>query len=394
MWPGAGKVALVGVGYSALTRSTEGALGARAVAAAENAAADAGLRLSDIDGLAAFPEAPYRGAGNTDGIDLVSVEYLLRHLNAAPEIQWYAEVELGMVLSAVAEAANALIAGACTHALVWRALHHPGGTYGAVRTRYAGGDAQFQHPFGFGSSFQPHALAYQRYLSLHGARREHMAALVVSQRANARQNPRAFFRDQAMTRDDYLNARMIADPLCLFDCDIPVEGAVAVVLTTAERARDLRNPPAYLRAYGQNTARRPSLLPYTMLDYMESGGSIAGKLWERSGLRPADVDVAELYDGFSPSVYYWLESSGFCGRGEAWQFVQDGRIELGGQLPVNTHGGALSEGRLHGMGHLAEAMLQVTGRAGARQVADCRVALATAGSPMLRGSGVLLTREP
>ncbi|MSQ26887.1 MAG: hypothetical protein EXR51_01945 [Dehalococcoidia bacterium] len=394
MWSGAGKVALVGVGYSALTRSSEGALGARAVEAAENAVAGAGLRLTDIDGLAAFPEAPYRGAGSTDGIDLVSVEYLLRHLKAAPEIQWYAEIEMGMVLSAVAEAANALIAGACTHALVWRALHQPGGAYGAVRTRYAAGETQFLTPFGFGSSFQPHAFAYQRYLSLHGAEREAMATLVVSQRANANRNPRAHFRDQPMTRDDYLNARMIADPLCLFDCDIPVEGAVAVVLTTAERARDLPNPPAYLRAYGQNTVRRPNLMPYTMADYMESGASIAGKLWERSGLRPEDVDVAELYDGFSPSVYYWLESSGFCGRGEAWQFVQDGRIELGGKLPVNTHGGALSEGRLHGMGHLAEAVLQVTGRAAGRQVEDCRVALATAGSPMLRGSGVLLTSEP
>ncbi len=394
MWSGAGRVALVGVGYSALTRNAEGTLGERSVAAAQNAALDAGIELSEIDGLASFPEAPYRGAGNIDGMDLVSVEYMLRHLKVAPEVRWYAEIEEGMILSAVVEAVNALLAGACSYALVWRALHQPGGLYGAVRSRYAAGAAQFQSPYGLASSFQPHALAYQRYMSLFGATRAHMASLATSQRANANKNERAYFYERPMTHADYMNARMIADPLCLYDCDIPVEGAVAVVLTTADRARDLRHPPAYIRAYGQNTARRPNLMLYTLTDYMESGRSIADKIWEASGLSAADVDVAELYDGFSPSVYYWLESSGFCGRGEAWQFVQDGRIELGGQLPVNTHGGALSEGRLHGMGHLAEGALQVTGRAGERQVADCDVALVTAGSPMLRGSGLLLTREP
>lgn len=394
MWEGAGRVAVVGVGFSALTRQAQGTLGARTLEAVQHAADDAGLDPAAIDGLAGFPEAPYRGAGSTDGVDVVTAEYLLRHLKGAAEVRWYAQIELGMVLSAVAEAANALLAGACRYALVWRALHQPGGTYGAVRTRYAAGEAQFLTPYGFGSSFQPHALAYQRYLSRHGAPRAAMAALVVSQRANANRNPRAYFRDQSLNTEDYLNARMIADPLCLFDCDIPVEGAGAVILTTAERARDLRQSPAFLRAYGQNTARLPAVTPYTMTDYMAAGASIAGKLWQGSGLGPGDVDVAEVYDGFSPSVYYWLESAGFCGEGEAHAFVQNGRVALGGALPVNTHGGALSEGRLHGMGHLAEAVVQVTGRAGERQVAGCRVALATAGSPMLRGSGVLLTREP
>jgi acetyl-CoA acetyltransferase len=299
-----------------------------------------------------------------------------------------------MVLSAVIEAVNAIAAGACDYALVWRALHAPSGTYGAISTNQVTGPTEFTLPYGFGSPFQLHALAYQRYLSQYGATREHMASMVVNQRANANKNERAYFYDRPMTRDDYLNARMIADPLCLFDCDIPVEGAVAVVLTNAERARDLKNPPAYIAGYGQNTDPRPNLLVYTLVDYMAGGGSIAEQVWERSGLGAGDVDVAELYDGFSPSTYYWLESAGFCGLGEAFEFVQDGRIAIGGQLPVNTHGGALSEGRLHSMGHLAEGVFQITRRAGPRQVADCHVALVTAGSPMLRGSGVLLTAEP
>jgi acetyl-CoA acetyltransferase len=197
-----------------------------------------------------------------------------------------------------------------------------------------------------------------------------------------------------MSRDDYMNARMIADPLCLFDCDIPIEGCAALVLTTAERARDLSQPPAYIAGYGQHTAARPVLFTYTVDDYMVSGGSTARKLWSSSGLGPSDVNAAQLYDGFSPSTYYWLEAAGFCPQGEAFRFVQDGRIALEGELPVNTFGGSLSEGRLHGMGHLAEAVYQVSGRAGPRQIPGCTMSVAIDGSPMLRGSGIAFTSQP
>ena len=394
MWESKGKVAIAGIGFSKLTRNPEGTLGARCIEACMNAVEDAGLKVSDIDGLASFPEAPFRGAGSVDGRDVVTVNYVIQHLDIGSDVQWYGEIDQGMVISAVIEAVNALAAGACKYALVWRALHQPRGTYGAITTGYAQGDAQFQTPYGFGSAFQPHALAYRRYMDLYGATREDMATLAVTQRAYANLNEKAYFYDRPMTREDYMNTRMVSDPLCLFDCDIPVEGAAAMVLTTGERARDLRQPPAYVAGYGQNTNRRPNLMVYTLVDYMESGGSIAGKIWERSGLGPWDVDVAELYDGFSPSVYYWLESAGFCGRGEAHRFILNGTIEREGRLPVNTHGGALSEGRLHGMGHLAEGVYQVTGRAGPRQVPNCGVAYVTAGSPMLRGSGILLTGEP
>ena len=394
MWEHRNQVAVVGVGFSRLTRDPQGTLGAHAIEACSNAVEDAGLQLGDIDGIASYPEPPFRGAGNVDGRDLVSVNYVIQHLDIGREVQWYAEIDQGMVLSAVIEAVNALAAGACRYALVWRALHQPRGTYGAVSDSYARGEAQFQAPYGFGSSFQPHALAYRRYMDLYGATRDDMATLAVAQRAYANMNEKAYFYDRPMTRQDYIDTRMISDPLCLFDCDIPVEGAAAVVLTTADRARDLRHPPAYVAGYGQNTARRPNLMVYTLVDYMESGGSIASKVWERSGMEPGDVDVALLYDGFSPSVYYWLESAGFCGPGEAHRFIQEGRIEPGGELPVNTHGGALSEGRLHSVGHLAEGVYQVTGRAGPRQVPGCGVAYVTAGSPMLRGSGLLLTSQP
>jgi acetyl-CoA acetyltransferase len=228
----------------------------------------------------------------------------------------------------------------------------------------------------------------------YGATREALAALALNSRRNANLNTRAFFFKDPMTHDDYFGSRWIAEPLCLYDCDVPIDGCVAMILTIADRARDLKNPPAYIAGYGQNTAPRPTLFHYAFDDFMECGGSLAGKLWASAGLGPHDMDAAQLYDGFNPSTLYWLEAAGFCGRGEGGSFVQNGRITLTGELPVNTFGGSLSEGRMHGMGHIAEAVRQVTGRADQRQIPDAEVACAIDGSPMLRGSGIVVTRSP
>ncbi|MBE3603979.1 hypothetical protein IMX07_10125 [bacterium] len=241
---------------------------------------------------------------------------------------------------------------------------------------------------------QTHAFAWRRYMYRYGATREALATLALNSRRNANLNPRAFFYSTPMSRDDYFNARMIAEPLCLFDCDVPVDGCVALIVTTADRARDLRNQPAYIAGYGQNTARRRALLYYTLDDYMACGGSLAQKLWSSAGLGPRDMDAAQLYDGFNPSTLYWLEAAGFCGEGEGADFVAGGRIALEGELPINTFGGSLSEGRMHGMGHIAEAVRQVTDRAERRQIAGASAVCAIDGSPMLRGSGIVVTRDP
>jgi acetyl-CoA acetyltransferase len=354
---------------------------------------DAGVAPEQIDGLTTYPELPALGAGSRDGEDIVSVMYIMNHLLLAQDIRWYAQIEAGMIASPVIEAVNALIAGACNYVLIWRALHQPRGRYGAWTSNRAAGESQFMAPYGCTSIFQWHAMQWQRYMHKYGAKREHLATFVVNSRRNANLNPRAFFYTTPMTRDDYLASRWIAEPLCLFDCDIPVEGCVAIVLTTAERARDLRNPPAYIAGYGQNTSRRGALFHYALDDYIACGQSLANKLWSSSGLGPKDMAAAELYDGFSPSTLYWLEAAGFCKEGEAHQFIQDGRIALEGELPVNTFGGSLSEGRLHGMGHIAEAVFQVTGRAEKRQIPGAAAACAIDGSPMLRGSGLVLTKE-
>jgi len=393
MWQGRGKTAIVGIGFSELVRQSRRPLGLLALDACREAIADAGLSPQQIDGLATYPEAPFLGAGNRDGVDIVSVSWIINHLPLAPEVRWYAQLETGMIAAPVIEGAHALMAGACDYVLIWRAMHQPR-TYGAFSSSRAAGDAQFLAPWGCISVIQSHALAWRRYMHQYGATREHLCTLAVNSRRNANLNPRAFFYAKPMSREDYFAARPVAEPFCLFDCDVPVEGCVALVMTSAERGRDLRHPPAYLAGHGLNTVRRPPLLFYTLDDYVTCGQSLAGKLWSSAGLGPGDMDAAQLYDGFAPSALYWLEAAGFCKRGEAYAFIQDGRIALEGEMPVNTFGGSLSEGRLHGMGHIAEAVFQVTGRAERRQVAQAAAVCAIDGSPMLRGSGIVVTRDP
>lgn len=397
MWSGKGKTAIVGIGYSEITRRPQKPLGLLAVDACRSAIADAGLEPTQIDGLATYPEMPFAGAGNRDGEDVVSVMYIVNHLALAPDIRWYAQIETGMIASPIIEAVHALIAGACDYVLVWRALHRPirrAGSAGGVATPRAAGEAQFMAPWGCSTIIQWHALAWQCYMHRFGATREALAALALNSRRNANINPRAFFYKEPMTREDYFNSRWIAEPLCLYDCDVPVDGCVALILTRAERSGDLRHPPAYVAGYGQNTAPRRTLLHYALDDYMECGGSLARKLWTSSGLGPREMDAAELYDGFNPSTLYWLETAGFCKEGEGGEFVQGGRIALEGELPVNTFGGSLSEGRMHGMGHIAEAVRQVTGRAEERQIQNAEAVCAIDGSPMLRGSGIIVTKAP
>jgi acetyl-CoA acetyltransferase len=397
MWDARGKIAIVGVGASELTRRPARGLGAMAIEACRKAVADAGLPLSAIDGLTTYPRAPFAGSGVVDGEHRVTPFFILNHLPLADDVRWYAQQEDGEISSAVVEACNALLARACNYVLVWRAMYVPKGTYGKIEAPAgrAAGDAAFLFPYGFGSILDEFGMAFRRYLDCYGAKREDMATLAVSQRKFANQNEKAIFRDRPLTVEDYLDARMIADPLCLYDCDVPVQGCFAMVMTTADRAKYLPNPPAYIAGYCMNTLPKLASTVWTALPMLEhADSSMRRHMWKESGYRPADIDVAEVYDGMSFSVWLGLETAGFCGEGEAFQFIQGGRIEQGGELPLNTHGGSLSEGRMHGMGHFVEAALQISGRAGTRQVKDARTAFVQVGSPVFRNSAFLITREP
>jgi acetyl-CoA acetyltransferase len=392
MWDNRCRIAVSGVGFSKATRTAERPLAAHALEAVKDAVADSGLKLSDIDGLATYPELPATGHAEVDGISIVSVNCMMAMLKL-PHLTWHMQTGSVNIGGAVQTAVNALLAGVCKYAVVWRAMHNPRGTYQNLPGTYAQGATQFTAPYGFGGPGQGMAVAYTRWLEKHNQNREKMATLAITQRKHGLKNPHSYFKEP-LTREDYLNSRMVAHPFCLYDCDIPVQGAVAIVLTSAERARDLKPRPAYLAGYGQRLHFEVAGRIGSLSSYMEGGRSSSQLTWERSGFTPKDVDVAQIYDGFSASVIYGLESYGFCKEGEALDFIQNGRMELDGELPINTFGGSLSTGRIHGLWHIIEGVLQASGRAGERQVKDVKVSFVGASAPIVQGTTFIFVGEP
>jgi acetyl-CoA acetyltransferase len=199
-------------------------------------------------------------------------------------------------------------------------------------------------------------------------------------------------RDE-ITMQDYLDSRLLADPLHLLDCDYPVNGACAAIITSAERAADLPTTPVYIDAIAYGTGSNPD---WSVADDFLFGGMLAAgeTLWSRSSFRPDDVDLLELYDGFTHITLSWVEALKICGIGEFSDWVDGGRtINPGGSMPLNTHGGQLSEGRLHGLAHMAEAVLQLRGECGPRQVPNARVAaVGNAAGP--QSGAMILSTEP
>jgi acetyl-CoA acetyltransferase len=245
-------------------------------------------------------------------------------------------------------------------------------------------------PFAAYSAANWLALYAARYAHEYGLTREQLAQIPLSVRRNAALNPAAVYRDP-LTLDDYLAARMISTPFCLYDCDVPVDGSTAVIVSAAETAADAPRPAVRFEAMGSAIRGRPSWDQWDDITTMACRDA-AAHLWSRTELTPADVDTAQLYDGFSFLTVAWLEAFGFCGRGEAGDYLNGGkRIGLDGELPLNTSGGQLSAGRLHGFGHLHESVLQLRGEAGERQVAGAQVCATGAGGGPLAGC-LLLTR--
>lgn len=218
---------------------------------------------------------------------------------------------------------------------------------------------------------------------------ETLGWIALNQRANAVLNPTAIYRDP-LTMREYLDARLITTPFGLFDCDVPCDGAVAVIVSAVDAARDLARPPVLVEAAGTQIIERLEWDQSTLTHEPQVLGQ-AAHLWTRTSLRPGDVDVAELYDGFTFNCLSWIEAPGFCGIGEAKDFLDGGKnIARDGLLPLNTHGGQLSHGRTHGMGLVHEAVVQLRGEGGPRQVPGARVAVVSSGG--LTPSGVLLLR--
>jgi acetyl-CoA acetyltransferase len=258
-------------------------------------------------------------------------------------------------------------------------------------TRVDGPHAWFAPYWSLAAATQQ-ALYFARYVHEAGATDEQVAQIALNGRRNAARNPKAIYRSP-LAMEDYLAGRWISTPLRLYDCDVPCDGSTAIVLSRRDLAVDLRHPLIRVEAVGSALHDRNSWAGVENLA-TQATPSPARMLWNRTDLKPGDVDIAELYDGFSFHSLVWLESFGFCGRYEAPAFVEGGgRIGLDGELPINTSGGQLSAGRLHGYGQVHEACLQLWGRAGDRQVAgDPAVAVtSTAGGPL--AGCILLVRD-
>jgi acetyl-CoA acetyltransferase len=229
-----------------------------------------------------------------------------------------------------------------------------------------------------------------QYMHRYGATREMLGWIALNGRANAARNPAAIYRDP-MTMDDYLSARPITTPFGLYDCDVPCDASIAVVVSDASVAGDLPKPAVRIDAVGTQILERISWDQETITHEPQVLGQ-STHLWTRTDLTPADVDLALLYDGFTFNAVTWLEALGFCGLGEAEDWMDGGRrIALAGELPVNPHGGQLSEGRTHGYGFVYEAVTQLRHEAGDRQVAGARTAVVTSGGGT--PSGVLLLQR-
>jgi acetyl-CoA acetyltransferase len=356
------------------------------------AIADAGLTVADIDGLATYPGGGMMGPPGFAGPGTPAVQDALRL-----SLRWHSGGPEGPAqIQAVINAVMAVSAGLARHVLVYRTVTESsgqgsGGRQGiGMAAKGVGGFVQWTIPFRAYSAANWLALNAQRHFHEFGTTREQLAMIAVNARRNAGRNPNAVFRDP-MSLDDYFAARMISTPFCLFDCDVPVDGSTAVVVSAADHAPNVDHPVARVEAMGTALQGRPSWDQWDDMTTMAARDA-AAHMWTRTDLKPSDVDVAELYDGFSFLSFVWLEALGFCGRGEGGPLVEGGtRIARDGQLPLNTHGGQLSAGRLHGYGFLHEACLQLWGEAGERQVAGSpEVAVAAAGGGPLAGC-LLLT---
>ena len=357
---------------------------------------DAGLTVDDVDGLALY------------SVGLGGDTSLFAQVMGIPEVRFTAMLTGGGggAAGAVGLAAAAIDSGMATTVVSLMTLQQavsrfgtsyaPRGKPGAQYSAPPSPEKDFTAPSGLMGPGQMFAVLAMRHMHLYGTQREHFAEVAISQRENAIRRETSLMK-VPLTLDDYFNARLIAEPLCLYDFCLECDGAVAVVTTSLERAKDLRHPPVKVTASAHGGPGRwgQAITWMNMPDeYFVSSGHrpVARRLWDMAGMTAADVDVALIYDHFSPMVIMQLEDYGFCPIGEGGRFVADGNIRYGtGSIPVNTHGGNLSEAYIIGMTHVKEAVEQMRGTA-VNQVEDASVALVTGGPASIPTSALLLTR--
>lgn len=383
MWHLRDKYAIAGIGYTDFTANSGTTVLNLALQACRNAVLDAGMDRDDVDGVVSFNFG--------DSVPSIAVATGLGLPGARYAVEFSSGGNAANLI--VQTAAAAIEAGLAENVLCFRAMNGRSGfRLGGGRDLNSRGITQYTAPFGWITYPQAMAMWCRRHMIKYGTTSEQLGDIAVSFRRNAALNERAMMR-APITLADHQASRMIVEPFHLLDICLESDGACAVLVTSAERARDLRHKPVYIMgaAYGGGPNQGDDLFdairwPDHAHNYAKY---IAGDLWRSAGVGPKDVDLAEIYDCFTYSVIMQLEGLGFCKEGEGGAFVQNGRIDRDGELPLNTHGGLLSEAYIHGFNHVVEAVEQLRGDAGSRQVADAEVALTTAGA-MTCGSALVL----
>ena len=380
--------AIAGIGATEFSKDSGRSELQLAAEAVRDAIADAGLSPSDVDGMVTF---------TMDGNSEIAVAREL----GIPSLSFFSRVGYGggAACATVQQAAMAVATGVAEVVVCYRAFNERSGSrFGRVQAAAAaqptssGVDNGWHYPMGIATPAATVAMFARRYMHEFGATSEDFGRVTVADRTHAATNPKAWFYGRPITLADHQASRWIAEPLRLLDCCQESDGGVALVVTSASRARDLRHPPAVVAAAAQGSGSDQfSMNSYYRDDIagLPEMGLVANQLWRQSGLTPADMSLAVLYDHFTPFVLVQLEELGFCARGEAKDFITDEALHLGGRLPLNPHGGQLGEAYIHGMNGIAEAVRQLRGTA-VNQVRDATNVVVTAGTGVPT-SGLVLT---
>jgi acetyl-CoA acetyltransferase len=382
------RCAIAGVGATDFSRASGRSVLTLATQASLAAIADAGLPVSDIDGVVRCENDEVRPNDLAESLGLDGLTYWTSVGSGG-----------GAPCGMVAQAVGAILTGQATTVLVYRSLNgRSGRRFGrsGATTDGVGGHGsydEFYVPYGLVVPGQMFSLIARRHMIEHGTTSEQLGHIALTCRENANANPSAQLHDKPLSMDDYLAARYISEPLRLNDFCLETDGACAVVVTAADRARDLRQPPALIRAVAQGGGTQiqagmvyPTLARDDVL-HMPSRAT-ARTLYSRAGLGPRDMDVAQLYDCFTITLLLQLEDYAFCAPGEGGPFAESGAIAKGGQIPVNTAGGNLSEGYIHGLNHVVEGVRQIRGTS-TSQVPGAQTCLVTSGLPVSTSAMIL-----
>ncbi len=373
-----GKAAIVGIGATDFSKNSGRSELRLAAEAVLDALDDAGLTPADVDGMVTFTMD-----SNT--------EVAIARATGIGELKFFSKIHHGggAACATIQQAAIAVATGVADCVVAYRAFNERSGVrFGQVQMRLVenadstGVDNSFSYPHGLSTPAAQVAMIAKRYMHLSGATSRDFGAISVADRKHAAKNPKAYFYQKPITIEDHQNSRWIAEPLRLLDCCQETDGAVALVVTSAQRAKDLKNRPAVIEAAAQGSSpNQYSMVSYYRpeLDGLPEMGLVGRQLWAQSGLKPTDIQTAILYDHFTPFTLIQLEELGFCGWGEAKDFIADGAIEIGGRLPINTHGGQLGEAYIHGMNGIAEGVRQLRGTS-VNQVPDVEHVVVTAGT--------------